>query len=45
MSRRRLSLLVLSLLALGVSACADVTAPEPSNDCPVVSGSGTRKDC
>jgi len=45
MSRRHLSLLVLALLTFAVSACADVTAPEPSADCPVVSGSGTRKDC
>jgi hypothetical protein len=42
---RRLTLLVFALLTLGVSACADVTAPEPSSDCPVVSGNGTRKDC
>lgn len=42
MSRRHLSLLVLALLTFAVSACADVTAPEPSNDCPVTSGSGTK---
>jgi hypothetical protein len=42
MSRRHLSLLVLSLLTFAVSACADVTAPEPSNDCGVTSGSSTK---
>ena len=44
MSRRRLSFLVLALLSFAVSACADVTAPEPSADCPVVSGTG-KADC
>ena len=45
MSRRHLSLLVLALLTFAVSACADVTAPEPSNDCPVVSGTGKADSC
>jgi hypothetical protein len=40
---RRLSLLVFALLTFAVSACADVTSPEPSSDCPVTSGSGTKR--
>jgi hypothetical protein len=36
---RRLSLLVFALLSLAVSACADVTAPEPNDACGVTSGS------
>jgi hypothetical protein len=40
MSRRHLSLLVLALLTFAVSACADVTAPEPTNDCGVYGSSG-----
>lgn len=42
MSRRHLSLLVLALLTFAVSACADVTAPEPNADCGVSSGSSTK---
>ena len=44
MSRRHLSLLVLALLTFAVSACADVTAPEPSNDCPIIT-SGSGRSC
>lgn len=42
MSRRYLTLLVVSLLTFAVSACADVTGPEPTDACPVTSGTGTR---
>ncbi len=42
MSRRHLSLIVASLLTFAISACADATGPEPKQDCPVISGSGTR---
>ena len=42
MSRRHLSLLVLALLTFAVSACADVTGPEPTGACPVTSGTGTK---
>jgi len=45
MSRRHLSLLVLALLTFAVSACSDVTAPEPASDCPVTAGTGTRAAC
>ena len=40
MSRRYLTLLVATLLTFAASACADVTAPEPTNDCPVIIGTG-----
>jgi hypothetical protein len=42
MSRRHLSLLVLALLTFAVSACADVTAPEPTDACGVTQGSVNR---